>query len=125
MLRLLSGLLQYQLATDYPQRHWKARKQLIHLDRALAESAYRIYSLRRITERTELNFNFFQQRIDGQSDRIRNLRSKVGELLEKQERHINGLAIAAIQQQQQHIVQLRLNARFELARLYDKLAAEQ
>jgi hypothetical protein len=46
-------------------------------------------------------------------------------LLEKQERHINGLAIAAIQQQQQHIVQLRLNARFELARLYDKLAAEQ
>ena len=125
MLRLLSGLLEYELATDFPARRWKVRKQLILLDRALAESRYRINSLRRITERTELNFSFFEQRIDGQSDRIRNLRSKVGELLTLQERHINGLAIAAIRQQQQHIVQLRLNARFELARLYDKLAAEQ
>ncbi|MCP4389367.1 MAG: hypothetical protein GY802_13815, partial [Gammaproteobacteria bacterium] len=58
MARLLSGLLQYQLATDYPQRRWKAKKQLIHLDRALAESSYRVDSLRRIAERTELNFDF-------------------------------------------------------------------
>ncbi len=125
MLRLLSGLLQYELAIDYPVRRWKARKQLIHLDRALAESAYRVNSLGRITERTELNFNFFQQRIDGQSDRIRNLRDRVGELLQAQEQHINNLAIAEIRRQQQHIVQLRLNARFELAKLYDKLTAEQ
>ncbi len=53
------------------------------------------------------------------------MRSKVGELLGSQEQHINKLAVAAIRQQQQHIVQLRLNARFELAKLYDKLAAEQ
>jgi hypothetical protein len=125
MLRVLSGLLQYELATDYPVRRWKAKKQLILLDRALAESAYRVDSLRRIAERTELNFSFFQQRIDGQSERIRNLRSGVSELLTLQERHINQLAIESIQQQQQHVVQLRLNARFELAKLYDKLAAEQ
>ena len=125
MLRLLSGLLEYELATDFPVRRWKVKKQLIHLNRALAESTYRVNSLRRITERTELNFSFFQQRIDGQSDRIRNMRSKVAELLGSQEQHINKLAIASIRQQQQHVVQLRLNARFELAKLYDKLAAEQ
>ncbi len=125
MLRLLSGLLEYELATDFPVRRWKVKKQLIHLNRALAESRYRVDSLRRITERTELNFSFFQQRIDGQSARIRNLRSKVGELLQSQEQHINDLAVAAIRQQQQHVVQLRLNARFELAKLYDKLAADQ
>ncbi len=125
MLRLLSGLLEYELATDFPARSWKARKQLIHLNRALAESKYRVNSLRQIAERTELNFNFFQQRIDGQTNRIRDLRNKVSELLTKQEQRINGLAIAAIKQQQQHLVQLRLNARFELAKLYDKMAAEQ
>ncbi|UCH39061.1 MAG: hypothetical protein JSU67_12950, partial [Gammaproteobacteria bacterium] len=111
--------------TDYPVRRWKAKKQLIHLDRALAESNYRVDSLRRITQRTELNFEFFRQRIEGQTDRIRNLRSQVGELLKKQEQHINQLAIEEIQRQQKHIVQLRLNARYELAKLYDKLAAEQ
>jgi len=125
MLRLFSGLLRYQLTTDYPRRRWQAKKQLVHLDRALAESESRVDSLRRIAERTELNFDDFQQRIDGQSDRIRNLRGKVDELIESQQQHINGLAIAALRRQQQHIVQLRLNARFELAKLYDKLAAEQ
>lgn len=125
MLRVLSGLLQYQLATDYPVRRWKAKKQLIHLDRALAESRYRVESLRRIAERTELNFKFFRQRIDGHSGRILGLRNRVSDLLKKQEQHINGLAIEAIRGQQKHVVQLRLNARYELAKLYDKLAAEQ
>ncbi|TNF90567.1 MAG: hypothetical protein EP300_02620, partial [Gammaproteobacteria bacterium] len=69
MLRVLSGLLRYRLVTDYPVRRWKAKKQLIHLDRALAESNYRVDSLRRITQRTELNFEFFRQRIEGQTDR--------------------------------------------------------
>ena len=125
MLRVLSGLLQYELAVDYPVRRWKAKKQLIHLDRALAESEYRVESLRRIAERTELNFEFFRQRIVGQSDRIRDLRNRVTELLKQQERHINDLAIAAIRQQQKHVLQLRLNARYELAKLYDKLSAVQ
>ena len=38
MLGVLSGLLQYDLATEYPVRRWKSKKQLILLDRALAES---------------------------------------------------------------------------------------
>jgi hypothetical protein len=46
-------------------------------------------------------------------------------LIGKQEQHINRLAIGEIRQQQLHIVQLRLNAHFELAKLYDKLAAPQ
>jgi hypothetical protein len=53
------------------------------------------------------------------------MRSKVSALLTRQEQHINQLAIDAIRQQQLHIVQLRLSARFELAKLYDRLAAEQ
>jgi hypothetical protein len=124
MLRLLSGLLDYELATDYPVRFWKVKKQLIHLDRALFESETRVLDLRRITESADREFDEFQDRISGQTDRISNLRNKVATLLSQQEQHINQMAIDAIRQQQQHIVQLRLNARFELAKLYDKLAAE-
>ena len=47
------------------------------------------------------------------------------ELLARQEKHINQMAVEAIRQQQRHIFQLRLNARFELARLYDKMATSQ
>ena len=43
------------------------------------------------------------------------------DLLQQQEQHLNQLGINAIRAQQEHVKQLRLNARFELARIYDKL----
>jgi hypothetical protein len=125
MLRLFSGLLHYQIETGYPRRFWQAKKQLILLDRAIGEGEQRARSLRQIVERSQLEFDLFERRIGGQLERIRRLRSSVSRLLKRQERHINDLAIEAIRQQQQHVVQLRLNARFELAKLYDKMAAEQ
>ena len=125
MFRLLSGLLHYEMATDYPVRFWKTRKQLILLDRALLQANYRVSALGRITERTANDFEIFDSLIDGQSARIEGLRDKVSGLLKKQEQHINQLAIDEIRRQQVHIVQLRLNARFELAKLYDELAEQQ
>jgi hypothetical protein len=125
MFRLLSGLLNYELATDFPVRFWKSKKQLVLLDRALSESEQRAKDLRGISERTDMEFGFFEGRINGQTQRIRDLRNRVTTLLTAQEKLINQMAINAIRQQQQHIVQLRLNARFELAKLYDRLAAEQ
>ena len=125
MFRLLSGLMHYEMATDYPVRFWKARKQLIQLDRALLRANYRMSTLGRITERTANDFEIFDGLIDGQSERIEGLRDKVSGLLKKQEQLINQLAIDEIRRQQLHIVQLRLNARFELAKLYDELADQQ
>ena len=125
MFRLLSGLLHYEMETAYPVRFWKARKQLILLDQALLESRQRATELSRITEHTADDFGVFQGRIAGQSERIHDLRSKVDGLIEKQELHINQLAVDEIRQQQLHIVKLRLNAHYELAKLYDKLAAQQ
>ncbi len=125
MHRLLAGLLNYELATDFPVRLWRAKKQLIALDRALDESNQRAADLRRIAARGEAEFVAFERRIGGQQSRITRLRQNVTQLLARQESHINRLAIDAIRQQQRHVAQLRLNARFELAKLYDRIAAEQ
>ena len=122
MLRLLSGLMNYRFATDYPGRIWQSKKQLIHLDRALAEADERVVGLRRITDRTQLDLSKFRDRISGQSEKIDGLRVRVADLLNQQEQKINRLAIDAIQVQQEHVRKLMLNARFELARIYDKLA---
>ena len=118
-------MLHYELETDFPVRFWKAKKQLILLERALDESDERVGRLRGIVASTEREFEIFRGRISGQQQRILDLHNRVGDLLKKQERLINRMAIASIREQQQHIVQLRLNARFELAKLYDKMAAEQ
>ncbi len=125
MHRLLAGLVHYELATDFPVRLWRAKKQLIALDRALDESNRRAAGLRRIAERGETEFAAFEGRIAGQQARIARLRQNVTQLLARQERHLNRLAIEEIRRQQRHVAQLRLNARFELAKLYDRIAAEQ
>lgn len=125
MFRLLSGLLNYEMETDYPVRFWKTRKQLILLDRELLKANSQVSALGQITERTANDFEIFEGLIDGQADRIENLRDRVSGLLKKQEQYINKLAIDEIRRQQLHIVQLRLNARFELAKLYDELAEQQ
>jgi hypothetical protein len=125
MFRLLSGLLNYEMETGYPVRFWKTRKQLILLDRALLKANYKVSALGQITERTANDFEIFEGLIDGQADRIESLRDRVSGLLKKQEQYINKLAIDEIRRQQLHIVQLRLNARFELAKLYDELAEQQ
>jgi len=122
MLRVLSGLMNYRLATDYPRRIWQSKKQLIHLDRALAEADERVVGLGRITDRTQLDLSEFRGRISGQSEKIDGLRLRVTDLLNQQEQQINRLAIDAIRVQQEHVRKLMLNARFELARIYDKLA---
>jgi ElaB/YqjD/DUF883 family membrane-anchored ribosome-binding protein len=118
-------MLDYQLATEYPVRIWKARKQLIQLEHALDEARQRVVSLRRITEQTELNNASFRDRISGQSDKIAALRQRVNGLLRQQQQRLNQLGTDAISAQQQHVKQLRLNARFELARIYDKLVETQ
>jgi tetratricopeptide (TPR) repeat protein len=125
MFRVLSGLMHYEMAIDFPVRFWKAKKQLIQLDRALLQTKTRVASLGRITERTESDIAEFQGRISGQTGRIAALRQRVDGLLQQQEQLINKLGIDALDAQQQHVKQLRLNARFELARIYDKLAAPQ
>jgi hypothetical protein len=124
MHRLLSGLLNWQISTDYAPRYWQAKKQLLALDKALAESVRLSQSLGQITDLSRNRFAEFEHRIDGQDQRIKALYQRVGKLIERQESRINQLAVSAIQQQQQHITQLRLNARYSLARLYDSLVSE-
>ncbi|RLA12836.1 MAG: hypothetical protein DRQ59_06690 [Gammaproteobacteria bacterium] len=124
MHRLLSGLLDWQISTDYAPRLWQARKQLHALDRAMLESEQRAQSLAQLTDLSRARFAEFEHRIDGQDARIKNLYERVGRLINRQESRINRLAISAIQQQQQRIIQLRLNARYSVARLYDSLVSE-
>jgi len=124
MHRLISGLLEWQISTDYAPRYRRAKKQLIALDKALAESGRRAQSLRQITDLSRDRFAEFEHRIDGQDIRIKTLYQRVVKLIKRQESRINQLAISAIQQQQEHITQLRLNARYSLARLYDSMVSE-
>ena len=124
MQRLLSGLLHWQISTDYAPRLWSARKQLIELDRALEISQKRAESLRQISGNSLQQFDGFEIRIKDKEERIAAVKQQITDLVDRQQQRINRLAADAISRQQQHIIQLRLNTRYALARLYDTLVSE-
>lgn len=124
MHRFLSGILLWNQSTDYPARFWRAKKQLIELDRALAISTDKAQLLTSITESTRKNFTGFQHRIDAQQAKISLMKERVEILVARQHQKINQLAFDTIEAQREKITSLRLGARFALARLYDKLASQ-
>lgn len=124
MHRLLNGLLSWQISTSYAPRLWSAKKQLKGLDEALSIATSRADSLRQVSAKGLQTFNDFDFRIKSQENKINGLIQRVADLIERQEKRINRLAISAIDLQKQHIVELRLNARYALARLYDTMASE-
>lgn len=123
MHRLLSGILHWQIGTDYAPRVRRAKRELIILDLALDDSTYLVQSLNKVSQNTATQFTELENRLNGKQSQIKQFRQQVMGLIQQQENRINKLAIQALQQQQQHITQLRLNARYALARLYDKLAS--
>ena len=94
------------------------------LDQALSIATSRADSLRQVSGKSLQEFDDFDFRIQSQENKINRLIQRVPSLIERQEKQINDLAISAIDIQKKHIVELRLNARYSLARLYDGLANE-
>ncbi len=125
MQRLLNGLLHWQIATDYDPRLWSAKKQLSQLDQALAMTKHGADSIRMLSTTGKQQFDELEHQIRSKKEQIHGLRRTVDSLAKRQLQHINKLAVAAIKAQQQHIVQLRLNMRYALARLYDGQVSEQ
>jgi hypothetical protein len=123
--RLLSGLLHYQIEVDFPRRFWKVKRELILLDRALEQAGKSAQSLASAADLNETKLADFASRIQGQEQLIKSQREQVAALISRQQQLINSLAIAELESQKRNIGQLRLSARYSLARLYDDISQQE
>ncbi len=120
--RIMSGLLQWNISTDYPRRYWSLQHQLQLLDRALKQSTKSAASLQQASKINVVKLNDFKQRISGQGSEIERMEINASQLIEQQEQLINLQALEALEKRQQHVAQLKLSARYSLTRLYDELS---
>ena len=123
--RLISGLLSYRIETEYVGRYSQLKRALSDLDQILQQAISRADSLKQAVDRNEQNLGGYQTRITKQFEETRSLAGRVSALIEQQQRHINELAVQGMMARKQHLVELRLNARFSLVRLYDQIAANR
>ena len=123
--RLLSGVLIWQISTDFPRRFYQIKNELRQLNSALEQAGLAAQSLTAAAIRNEEDLKIFAQSIRGQDELIQQQKNRVDILIEQQQQQINDQAIAAIELRKQQLEQFRIRARYSLALLKDEMIRKQ
>jgi hypothetical protein len=118
--RLLSGVLGWELAAQWPDRLWQAKKALRDADAGLEEARTREARLARAQQDEPQRFERFAQRIDQLERQIGALIPRVAALTQEQQQAVQGIAVAELKGAQERLAQYQTQARFALAQLHDR-----
>mgnify|MGYP003429224958 CR=1 FL=1 len=119
-VRLLSGVLGWELSSQWPDRLWRAKKDLRDADRGIEEAQTREQRLARAQREEPQRFVAFAKRIDALEARINALIPRVAALTTEQQQHVQGIAVAELTLAQERLAQYQTHARFALAQLHDR-----
>lgn len=118
-IRLLKGVLQWRLERDFKERLWRMRRDLGNVGEALVATRR---SRRQIDEsmRSEpRRFSALNDRVNGLLPRIKGMKIRVENALEKQRDFLQSLAMSELQEQQRRLDIYTIQAQFALAAIYD------
>ena len=122
-MKLLKGVLQWNLDREYKSRLWKVRRDLQQTGEALVETQR---SRRKIDEaiRTEPElFADFNTRINGLSPKIDELKARVELAMDRQSAFMQDIAVEELTAQKERLDTYTIQARFALAAIYDLSAS--
>ena len=118
--RVLRGVLHWRLTTDFASRLHRARKSLKALDQALDELRTSRQRLDRARTLARDRLEGFESRIAGLRQRLAGLLPRLDATLEAQGARLTALAEAALAERHTAVRRRLAQARFALARLYDR-----
>ncbi|HKK23379.1 MAG TPA: hypothetical protein VJ947_06795 [Pseudohaliea sp.] len=118
--RVLRGVLHWRLATDFASRLHQGRKSLQALDQALQELRASRDRLERARTLARDRFEGFESRIAGLRQRLEALLPRLEATLEAQGGRLTALAEATLGERHTAVRRRLAQARFALARLYDR-----
>jgi hypothetical protein len=118
-VRLLSGLLNWQLAQALPDRLWAAQKSLQGSGAGVQEAELRQASLVQAMADEPRRLAGFEGRIQGLASRIDQALPVVTALAAEQQAAVQALAVAALAQQKDVLGAYLVQARFAVAQLFD------
>ena len=122
-LRLLKGVLFYQLSDAFKAREWQERRTLKDLDLALHEAQSRWIRVDRARHSVPTNTGEFAARLAALKTRITQLQARLVAAEHDQQAYLQRLAVAELSDQKDRLDAYEVQARFALATLYDKAAS--
>jgi hypothetical protein len=119
-LRRTSGALTWQLTQELPARTWDARKALRGTDAGLAEARTRDAALAQAQLDEPARHERFAARINALSQRLAGLLPQVAALSGEQQKDLQDIAVAELEQQQDRLAVYAAQARLAIAQIHDR-----
>jgi hypothetical protein len=122
-IRLLKGVLQWQLERDFKDRLWRIRRDLRQTGEALVETQR---ARRNIDDTMRTEPQYFEElanRVYGLEPRIEAQKLQVADTLAEQRAFLQAIAVGELQAQKRRLDTYTVQARFALAAIYDMAAA--
>ncbi len=123
-VRRVAGALTWQLAQQYPDRLWDAKKSIKTITAQLAEAHSRDAALEQAQRDEPARFEQFGTRIPALDQRIKALIPRVAALTSEQQQAVQNLAIAELERQKERLAVYANQARFAVAQLVDRANAK-
>ena len=119
-VRLLKGVLAWNLQTQFVKRTWSVKASLKELDKAIAESKRARLVVEKAKKQAPATFDGYYLRLRKYKQVIGQLRARSNTLAQAQARYIERLAIRGLQKQQQRLGTYLTQARFGIVQILDK-----
>ena len=121
-LRLVKGVLYFQLNDAFKARVWQERRTIKDLDLALREAQNRWIRVDRARKSVPTNTGEFATRLAALKDRIAALQVRLADAEHRQNEYLQRVAIAELAAQKDRLAAYQVQARFALATMYDRAA---
>ncbi|MDQ6639106.1 MAG: hypothetical protein M3Z15_05510 [Pseudomonadota bacterium] len=124
-VRLVAGVLAWQISQDSVGRLWDAKVELERIEGQLDEAKRHADALSTAQREEPLRFDRFARRIAAMGPVLQVMIPRVAGLSREQREEAQDIAVAELAGQQQRIAGYTTQARFALAQLYDRAYGKQ
>jgi hypothetical protein len=124
-LRLMKGVMYWRLSASFKARLWNERRSVKELEAALQETQKRAVMVKQARAGVPTNTGAYASRIAAVRARLDTLQQRLSDVSEQQNRFLQALAIRELEAQKLRISTYQIQARYELAAIYDRAANEK
>ncbi|HEY2684444.1 MAG TPA: tetratricopeptide repeat protein [Steroidobacteraceae bacterium] len=119
-LRLLKGVMYWRLSESFKARLWNERRAVHELEANIKETQKQSVLVRQARNTVPATSGGFSEKIAAIRERIDKLLERLAATSEKQNRYLQVLAIRELKGQRERIETYQIQARYELAAIYDR-----
>jgi hypothetical protein len=124
-LRLMKGVMYWRLSGSFKARLWNERRSVKELEAQLKETQRRAVLVRQARTGVPTNTGAYGGRIAALRARMDQLQERLTDVSAQQNRFLQALAIRELEAQKQRISTYQIQARYELAAIYDHAANDK